>query len=70
MQLEALHPWLSLDVPLQFSGTRKTSALIDTMPQGVTKEMIEEAFAKTLPESGIYTQIIDSTAEQPCVFCL
>ena len=70
MQLETLHPWLSLDVPLQFHGTQKTSAFIGTMPGGVTNEMIEEAFAKALPENGIYTQIIDSTAEQTCVFLL
>ncbi|MEE8705970.1 MAG: V-type ATP synthase subunit I [Oscillospiraceae bacterium] len=70
MQLETLHPWLSLDVPLQFCGTQKTSAFIGTMPGGVTNEMIEEAFAKALPENGIYTQIIDSTAEQTCVFLL
>lgn len=70
MQLEALHPWLSLDVPLQFSGTGKTSAFIGTMPEGVTKEMIEETFAKAFPENGIYTQIIDSTAQQTCIFLL
>ncbi|CAB1244044.1 V-type ATP synthase subunit I [Ruminococcaceae bacterium BL-4] len=70
MQLETLHPWLSLDVPLQFCGTQKTSAFIGTMPGDVTNEMIEEAFAKALPENGIYTQIIDSTAEQTCVFLL
>jgi V/A-type H+-transporting ATPase subunit I len=70
MQLETLHPWLSLDVPLQFCGTQKTSAFIGTMPGGVTNKMIEEAFAKALPENGIYTQIIDSTAEQTCVFLL
>ena len=41
-QIEALVPWLSLDVPMNCKGTGKTAMLLGTMPGGTTLESVYE----------------------------
>ena len=41
-QKEALEPWSSLDVPLNYKGTSKTSAIIGLLPGNRTAEQIYE----------------------------
>ena len=57
--------WRSLDVPLDFHGTEKTSAFIGTLPKAFTAEQLEEE----LPE-GCYAETIGSYKEQTNVFIL
>lgn len=41
-QIEALVPWLSLDVPMNCKGTEKTAMLLGTMPGETTLESVYE----------------------------
>lgn len=50
-QIEALSPWMALDVPLSFTGTERTSVMIGTMPPETTQESIGEALAQEAPDA-------------------
>lgn len=76
-QLEALSPWLSLDVPISFRGTKKTAAFIGIFPDGPSMEKILTDYAEILAESkldaekyAIDVQIISTSSEQTCVFIM
>lgn len=49
VQKEALVPWLGLEVPLNYGGTKKTKLMIGMMPSGTTKEQILSVLAAQLP---------------------
>ena len=49
-EAEALAPWLSLDIPLNYRGTERTAALIGTLPPGTTKEAVLSLLKEKLPE--------------------
>lgn len=40
--LESLKPWMNLDVPLNFAGTKNTKFICGTLPESLTKNQIEE----------------------------
>ncbi len=40
--LESLKPWMNLDVPLNFAGTKNTKFICGTLPDSLTKNKIEE----------------------------
>ena len=77
-QIAGLRPWVSLDVPLTFSGTKKTSAFIGTFPDQITKEELLEAYQRAVnagtvnqPQRlAIELQIVSSSVEQTCAFIL
>ena len=70
-QLEAIAPWLSLDVPMNFSGTATTRAFIGKFPDTRTSGDILTALAESIPEvDGIEVEIIHSDENQTCVFVL
>lgn len=52
-QLEALQPWLGLDLPMRFKGTGQTRAFIGTLPGGMDLEAVLTglARAKSRPSS-------------------
>lgn len=60
-QMESLTPWLSLQVPLSFAGTKKTAFMAGMMPTGTTKESIMEELAQKAPELEAYEVEIVST---------
>ena len=37
-QAAALNPWLSLDLPMRFRGTKLTTAFIGTVPEALSLE--------------------------------
>ena len=41
--LQALGPWLSFDLPLNFAGTERTAALIGSFPEALTEAQLLEA---------------------------
>ena len=53
-QKEALVPWQSLEVPMNYSGTRNTRLLIGTMPATATRESVEQFIASKNPELDAY----------------
>ena len=70
-QLEALSPWLGLDLPLSFQGTRHTRAFIGSFPQEWDEAGLKNALAAALPEvPGIELEVLSSQPQQTCVFLL
>jgi len=66
-QIEILTPWVNLDIPLNFKGTKQTTGFIGTLPKPWTLEEIYEKLADYMP---LDVDIISSTKEQTCVFVL
>lgn len=70
-QLEAIQPWLSLDVPMNFSGTSTTRAFIGKFSVPKTSTDIMKELAELIPEvEGIDVEIIHHDENQTCVFIL
>ncbi len=67
VQVEMLTPWVSLDIPLSFSGTKSTKGFIGTIPKQVTLDEIYGRLAEYMP---VNVDIISSTKEQTCIFVL
>lgn len=68
-QIEALTPWLGFDLPLDFTGTRKTAAFIGTLPNLVSMEEIYAQLAEYAPDvDGIDVNVVSSSEEQTCIF--
>ena len=67
-QIESLAPWMQLDVPMSYTGTKKTVILIGTMPEMVTLEQLYQLAAEKAPEvENLDIQIISSSQEQTCL---
>lgn len=66
-QTEILKPWVNLDVPLNFKGTKSTACYIGTLSGAWTLEEIYEKLAAFMP---LDVEIISSTKEQTCIFVL
>lgn len=66
-QREILTPWITLDIPLNFPGTKYTKSFIGTLPKEWTLEMIYEKLADYMP---LNAEIISSSKEQTCIFVL
>ena len=67
-QIESLIPWMSLDVPMNCSGTKNTAVLIGAMTGTVTLEQIYQAVAEKAPEiEGLDIQIVGSDKDQTCI---
>lgn len=70
-QLEALVPWLNLDIPMSFKGTKSTAAFIGTLPGAINREEIHEQLLQQAPDVGaVNIEIISSSPEQTCLFIL
>lgn len=66
-QLETLTPWLSLDLPFSFKGTKCTSAFIGVLQNEWTLESIYEQ----VPEDIIlHVEIVYTSKDQTCIFVL
>ena len=71
IQIEPLIPWLALDVPMNFKGTKNTSAFIGSFPSNLTLEEIYEGIAENKPEIGEFSvEVISVSKDQTCVFIL
>ena len=66
-QKETLEPWSSLDVPLNYKGTSKTSAIIGLLPGNRTAEQIYEELGEFTPFD---LEIVSVIKDQTCVFFL
>lgn len=66
-QMEILKPWVNLDIPLGFKGTKYTTCFIGTLPKAWTLEEIYEKLALYMP---LDVEIISATEEQTCIFVL
>lgn len=68
-QLEALTPWLKLDVSMRTIGTSSTSIFIGSFPEELTESELKNRLAVALPDvSAIEVEIVSSKMQQTCVF--
>ena len=71
VQRDTLGPWLDLDLPMNYQGTRAVRALIGSLPQPMTLEEIYGMIAQSKPELETYSiEIINTDAEQTCLFAV
>lgn len=66
-QIEVLSPWVTLDIPLLFKGTKETAAFIGVLPGEWTLERIYGQLADLDP---VNVDIISTSVEQTCIFVL
>ncbi len=70
-QLEALAPWLDLDLSMRFKGTAKTSAFIGTLPGGMGLEAVLEQLSQQNPQlPAVHVEIISTSQNQTCILAL
>lgn len=70
-QKEALVPWLNMDVPLSFQGTKSTCAFIGSLPGELTLEDVYVQIAEQAPKVGAITvEIISTSQDITCIFLL
>lgn len=63
-QIEALGPWMELDVPLSFKGTKKTAAFIGTFPEELSESEVLSRLASLLPEiEDLNVDVVRATPE-------
>ena len=67
--LESLVPWMSLDVPMNYKGSRSTAALVGTLPGQWTLEQVQKVIAQAQPELEAYTiEVLGADKDQTCLF--
>jgi len=69
IQMEALAPWESFELPLDFSGTKKTAAFIGILPPGTTQEILEEQL-RSAGEDAVSAEVVSSSPEETYVMIL
>ena len=72
-QIESLVPWMSLEVPMNYPGTKKTAMFLGTIAPEMTLEMVYEKIAEEAPELEAYDISVisqDKDAVYLSVFCL
>lgn len=70
-QLDALVPWLGLDVSMRFSGTKSTSAFIGSFDGQLDEQQLSEKLALAAPElDAVYAQIISAGSDLTCVMII
>ncbi len=62
-QIEALSPWLTLDLPLSYKGTKKTAVFIGSFSDAVTEESITVRLAELAPETDCDVNVIYTSNE-------
>ncbi len=70
-QIEALKPWVSLDVSMRTKETESSSIFIGTLPEEYTEDKLKAFLAKALPEApAIDCEIISHSPQMSCVFVI
>lgn len=68
-QIDALQPWLGLDVSMRTIGTDSTSVFIGSFPEQLTEAELKKRIASALPGvPGVEAEIVSSQPQQTCVF--
>ncbi len=69
--IESLVPWMALDVPFSFEGTKKTAAFIGTLPGVLTEEQINEGLREKAPElAAVDVKVLYTASDSVNVFVL
>lgn len=65
--MDALEPWLSLDIPMKCKGTDSSAVLIGSFPVQYDAQSLLEAIAAAAPEiNEVDAQIISANSERTC----
>lgn len=65
--MDALEPWLKLDIPMKCKGTESTAVFVGSFPVQYDAQSLLEAIAEAAPEaSEVDAQIISASAERTC----
>lgn len=68
-QLEALEPWKSFDLPLDFKGTKKSVAFIGSIQEEIALEDLISRLGELAPKAEtIDVNIVSASKEQTCLF--
>lgn len=71
LEREALSPWMELDVPLNFAGTKTTAAFVGSLPGALTQEELSVRLAQEAPQAGPFAaRIVGVLQDQTCIFLL
>ncbi|MGE4352951.1 MAG: V-type ATP synthase subunit I [Oscillospiraceae bacterium] len=66
--MESLKPWLSMDMPLDYNGTRSTGVVFGGVPAAVDLGELKQALSAAAGESAMFE--ISSDKEQHCISVL
>lgn len=72
-QIEGLMPWMQLDVPMNYRGTKTTACILGTMATGTTVEMVYQLISEMTEEiDAVDVNLIasDKDAVYLAVFCM
>ncbi len=70
-QIEALQPWLGLDISMRTKGTGSTAVYIGSFPEEMTAGDLKQRLAQALPQvSAIEAEVVSSQPQQACVFVM
>ena len=69
-QMEALKPWMNLDISMRTKGTKSTTAFVGSFPAGYTAGDLEEQIALLAPKVPVYAEVISTSQEHTCTFLL
>lgn len=68
-QIDALKPWMDLDVSMRTIGTSSTSVFIGSFPEELSEGEIKTRIAESAPEvEGVEVEVISTQPQQTCVF--
>ena len=73
LKIESLQPWMALDIPMNFKGTRQAGVLIGTMPGNLDEAAVFAAASANLPDPpAVSAQIISAGNDEThvAVICL
>lgn len=71
LEREALAPWMELDVPLNFSGTKTTAAFVGSVPGELSAEELTARLAGAVPSAGPFcAEVVGTARDQTCFFLL
>lgn len=71
-KIDNITPWVSMDIPMNTTGTKNTDVLIGTIEREVTQEQIYEILAANALEADVDVTVISTSRNQTClvVICL
>ena len=68
-KIEALKPWMSFDLPLDFAGTKDTAAFVGSVPNKIGLTELYQAIADGAPDAcGVDASVISGTDEMTSIF--
>ncbi len=71
LEREALSPWMALDVPMNFTGTKTTAAFIGSVVGALTQTGLSESLAQAAPKAGPFNaEIISAMQDQTYLFLI